>query len=108
MLPCEVEQLPASEYDLLVRYWDEEPWGPWRDNLHFSMLIREVLRAGGFKPPKVDAFMLKNPNTGGQEGRKAKAGVFSFMKTVAVRKKRDDKAKAPKGGKKSDGSKSKK
>lgn len=95
MAPSGVEELPASDFDLLSRLWEDEPWGPWRDNLHFSMLIREVLRAGGFRPPKVDAFMLRNPNVGVKEGRKMKANVFSFMKTMAVRKKRGDAEAAP-------------
>lgn len=42
--PSEVDDLPAPDYDLLVRYYAEEPWGAWRDNMHAAMIAREVRR----------------------------------------------------------------
>lgn len=43
--PHEVQDLPAADFDLLVRYYAEEPFGVWRDNIHAAMIAREVRRA---------------------------------------------------------------
>lgn len=43
-LPSAVAAMPASDYDLLSRYFAIEPWGPWRDNLHAAIIAREVRR----------------------------------------------------------------
>lgn len=89
MLPCEVGELPSSEADLLARYWAEEPWGPWRDNLHTAIIAREVLRASGrFNAPKLDAFMVQAPAKIAQQGRAAGKSFMGMMKSIAVRKKR--------------------
>lgn len=92
MLPSEVQQLPASEFELLCRYWEEEPWGPWRDNLHAAIVARAVLQAGGYKATKIDAFMVRSQERASRELREAgkteKSGVMNMLKTMAVRKKR--------------------
>lgn len=88
MLPCEVLELPASEYALLERYWLEEPWGPWRDNLHAAVISRTTLKAGGFKVPKLDAFMLKSRSQREAEEQAAGKGFVDMLKAVAVRKRR--------------------
>jgi hypothetical protein len=88
MLPCEVLELPASEYDLLQRYWLQEPWGPWRDNLHAALIARTTLKAGGFKVPKLDVFMLKSRNERDAEEQAAGKGFVDLLKAVAVRKRR--------------------
>ena len=43
-LPSAVQAMPATDYDLLCRYFAAEPWGPWRDNLHAAIIAREVRR----------------------------------------------------------------
>lgn len=43
-LPSAVQAMPASDYDLLCRYFAAEPWGAWRDNLHAAIIAREVRR----------------------------------------------------------------
>lgn len=87
MLPSEALSLPVSEYRMLEMYWEEEPWGPWRDNLHVGIVAREVLRAGGFKVPKIDVFMLKKPPTA-EAAKAAGRGLMDMFKTIAVRKKK--------------------
>ena len=42
--PHEVRDLPADDFDLLVLYFETEPWGAWRDNFHAAMIAREVRR----------------------------------------------------------------
>jgi hypothetical protein len=69
------------------RYWEEEPWGPYRDNLHAAMIAREVrrpyLRKGA--PNKLDDFMVVNP-----QRRKAEAtgNLIDFLKLIATKKPR--------------------
>lgn len=46
-----MHDLPPQDFDLLLRYWLEEPWGPWRDNLHAAIIAREARR-----------FRMKHPN----------------------------------------------
>lgn len=36
--------LTLRAYAKWQRYWEEEPWGPWRDNLHIAVLAREMRR----------------------------------------------------------------
>lgn len=84
-----------SEFDLLCRYWEEEPWGPWRDNLHAAIISRAVLQAGGFKVLKMDGFMLRSRTRAARderdEGKQSKDSVMNMLKTMAVRKKRPKK-----------------
>ena len=42
--PHEVYDLPANDVELLRRYWLEEPWGAWRDNIHAAIIAREIWR----------------------------------------------------------------
>jgi hypothetical protein len=63
ILPSAVRNIPAEDYDLLLAYWDEEPWGAWRDNLHAAIIAREVrrpwLKQGA--ADSLDGFMVVNP-----------------------------------------------
>jgi len=88
MLPREVGDLPASEFELLERYWLEEPWGPWRDNLHAAIIARETVKAGGYKAPKLDVYMLKSRGAREAEQQAAGKGFVNMLKAVAVRKRR--------------------
>lgn len=80
--------MPAREVELLERYWLEEPWGPWRDNVHTAIIARETLKANGFKAPKLDVFMLKSRSQREAEQQAAGEGVISMLKAISVRKKR--------------------
>jgi hypothetical protein len=44
------------------KYWNTEPWGPYRDNMHIGILAREIRRmAPGSKVPKLEVFMIRPP-----------------------------------------------
>ena len=59
--PSELQNLPASDIDLMERYWHEEPWGPWRDSLHAGIVASSVINASGRakKPVRPDDFVMK-------------------------------------------------
>lgn len=40
----EVLELPERELLRWHRYWEAEPWGPYRDNLHAAMIVTELLK----------------------------------------------------------------
>lgn len=67
------------------QYWEEEPWGPFRDNLHTAILAREVrrpyLRKGA--TTKLNDFMVVNPAR-----RQSEAGgkLINFLKMIARKK----------------------
>lgn len=69
------------------RYWEDEPWGPYRDNLHAALIAKEVrrpqLRKGA--TTKLDDFMISNPLA-----RQADAarGLIEFLKMVSEKKAR--------------------
>lgn len=44
--------------DLLIRYWDMEPWGPWRDNFHAAVISRAVYRTVTNDQVNLDQFMF--------------------------------------------------
>lgn len=60
--PHEVRALPSDDYELLERYFAEEPWGPWRDNMHAAIIATEIRR---MRNPKTTAkssdFLLVHP-----------------------------------------------
>lgn len=65
------------------KYWDQEPWGPWRDNVHTGIIAREV-RRGRVKPHTritLEQFMVRNPSERKKEGEE---NFFGMMKTVAT------------------------
>lgn len=55
--------LTQREYLSWQRYWIEEPWGPWRDNLHAALLAREVIRPHAKAGVKIELedFMVRQP-----------------------------------------------
>lgn len=90
--PTEVEQLPARDFDLLQQFWTQEPWGPWRDNLHAAIIAAEVRRPNLKKGAKVklEDFMLRHPDELAAEQaerrRAASRNLFELFKTVATKK----------------------
>lgn len=72
------------------RYWEEEPWGPFRDNLHAAMIAREVRRPYLRKGAKneLDNFMVVNPQHRQVE---ATGNLIDFLKMIATKKQRRDK-----------------
>lgn len=75
----------ASDYDLLRRYWYEESWGTYRDNLHAAIIAREVRRTTFKGEHKLADFMFQRP-----ERRRAdeRSGVFNLFRALAHKVKR--------------------
>jgi hypothetical protein len=86
-LPSELRQMPATDFDLLALYWKQEPWGPWRDNLHAALIAREVRRPYLKDQRKnlLADFLVRDPEERVQEGKRKVAGLFTLFKTVATR-----------------------
>lgn len=40
----QVDRLSVRELGRWARYWNEEPWGPLRDNMHAAAIAMEVAR----------------------------------------------------------------
>jgi len=59
--PQEVRDLPCDEWDLLVLYFETEPWGAWRDNFHAAMIAREVRRVWSKRNPPLKTWWFENP-----------------------------------------------
>jgi len=82
ILPSEVVEIGASDYDLLQRYWHEEPWGPYRDNVHAAIIAREI-RRGSYKGEHLlKDFMLQVPE---RRAAEARSGVFNMFRSFANR-----------------------
>jgi hypothetical protein len=89
MPPSAVDDLPAADLILLDRYWQAEPWGPWRDNLHAAIIAREVrrpyLRRGAKNP--LDDFMVMQParraELAAEQARAASAALVDMLRAVA-------------------------
>ncbi|MEO8224132.1 MAG: hypothetical protein ABI661_04960 [Gammaproteobacteria bacterium] len=73
-----LEDLTPAAYEKWWRYWLEEPWGPWRDNLHTAILAREIQRPQLKKGHKVDMqnFMVQRPV------EQAQNRVSAFIRTL--------------------------
>lgn len=84
------ESLTPEEYEGWWLYWQEEPWGPYRDNLHAAIIAREVIRPHLKRHAKVDIkdFMLQPAE------QKAAARVDSFIQALFAMSKPKGKAKA--------------
>lgn len=85
-----LDSLPHREYLAWLAYWEVEPWGPWRDNVHTAIIAREVIRANprlkrGARTPDLSAFMLVDPET---RQRAAKERVVAMLQALAMGGKR--------------------
>lgn len=97
--PSAVDDLPAADLSLLERYWAEEPWGPWRDNLHAAIIAREVrrpyLRKGAKNP--LDDFMVMQPGRRAEltaeQARAASAGLVDMLRAVARKRGASDRSR---------------
>lgn len=85
--------LTQSAYLKWQRFYNAEPWGSFRDNLHAALIAREV-RLGRLKPGtrvNLNDFMLLDPARRRRENR---ASFLTLLRLVAVPK---SKARAKKG-----------
>jgi hypothetical protein len=56
-------ELPERELRDWAIYWSEEPWGPYRDNLHAGLIISELMRPHlkkGATPPRPDQYLFQS------------------------------------------------
>jgi len=92
MLPSQIDDIPARDFDLLQLYWAHEPWGPWRDNMHAAIIslntLRPHLRPG--KRVSVEDFMLKHPEVAAEElaqrRLQATRNLAQLFRSIAVKK----------------------
>lgn len=72
-----MRDLPYPDYELLCRYWAEEPWGPWRDNMHAAMIAAEVRHVRNPKSTvKATDFLLVHPE------RKRRGNLKAFVEAL--------------------------
>jgi hypothetical protein len=65
------------------RYYEVEPWGPWRDNLHVALLAREVRRTRFPRSPaKLQEFMVRSP---WERAAEAEQNLFAMFGATAVK-----------------------
>lgn len=84
--PSEVRAMSASDIQLMHRYWQEEPWGAYRDNLHTGMIAAAVVNASGRfkKEARADHFMLKV-----KEPEQAGKNLVQALRMMATKKRRN-------------------
>jgi phosphoenolpyruvate synthase/pyruvate phosphate dikinase len=73
--------LSCADYDLLQRYWEEEPWGAYRDNIHAAIIAREIRRGTVKGAHAIKDFLLKTDERRSQEERGGFFGMFRAMVT---------------------------
>lgn len=81
-----LEELPQRELDRWARYWSEEPWGTYRDNMHAALIIRELLKPHlpeNSKVPPLSDYMFEH-----EEDRKQRARQKLLAELTMVTRKR--------------------
>lgn len=61
--PSVIRSMPAQDFDLLRRYGEQEPFGPWRHNHDIAVMASALfnLHRGKNDPRSPEAFMYKPP-----------------------------------------------
>jgi hypothetical protein len=75
------------------KYWEAEPWGPFRDNIHAALIAQQV-KFGRVKPGtrvSLDDFMVVDP---AKRQRRNKAGLLAMLRLVGQPKKAPRKPRA--------------
>lgn len=99
ILPSAVDDIGTLDYDMLRQYWDQEPWGTWRDNMHIAILahhIRSALLGSKGVLPMYSYFVMSEEDRAKKdvvEGAKTKKGFMSALRMMAGKKKRKDELK---------------
>lgn len=68
--------MPQRELDSWQLFWNEEPWGAYRDNMHAALIIANLLRPHMEDPARavdLHAFMFENPLDRRERERQATA-----------------------------------
>jgi len=85
--------ISAAELQRWRLYWEEEPWGAHRDNLHTAMIISQLLRPNlkdGVAPP-LKTFMLIHPE---DRDRESSQDFLMTLDMLARQQARDERKKA--------------
>ncbi len=77
----------CADYDLLQRYWAEEPWGAYRDNVHAAIIAREIRRGTVKGAHAIKDFLLQTQEKRAQEER---GGFFGAFRSMVMKGKRKD------------------
>lgn len=74
--------LTQREYLGWQLYWEAEPWGPWRDNMHAAIIAREIRRPQVKPGTRVDheTFMLRDPRIRSKDNE---TKVIAFLRAIA-------------------------
>ncbi len=77
------DAMPLRVYTNWQRYWESEPWGAWRDNMHAAVIAREIRRTiPGAKVPVLSVWMLRDPR---ERAAEANSQVLSALGTIGVK-----------------------
>lgn len=80
----------------MKQYYREEPWGTWRENLHFAhlmALLANINRSKGSAPYNAESFMLYD-SFGKKQAEKQK--LVQFFKTMGTKVKKRKRKKRTK------------
>jgi hypothetical protein len=85
---AEIDAMPASEFDRWALYWTQEPWGPYRDNMHAAMLAVQILKPHVKDPKKLNPsdFMYRAATGEDEIKRRNALSFYHLLKSQAVRK----------------------
>lgn len=81
--------MSAREFDLWARYWQAEPWGAMRDNMHAGLVCSSVIAPHvrrGKKAPTYKDYMLKDAATALEERMAGTASTLAALRARAKRK----------------------
>jgi len=85
---AELDDLPTRELARWAQYWNEEPWGAVRDNMHAAIIIMELLKPHlpeGAPTMKIDQFMLRSQV---ERDEIAKGRLVATLSAMAARSER--------------------
>ena len=88
----QVRALSVRELNRWERYWNEESWGPHRDNLHAALIVSELTKQmylqAGLKPPHLEEFLFKHHEDIEADTAKALAAQVQLLEHQERRKAR--------------------
>jgi phosphoenolpyruvate synthase/pyruvate phosphate dikinase len=86
--------LGCADYDLLRRYWGEEPWGAYRDNIHAAIVAREVRRGSVKGTHAIKDFLLQTTERRAQDEqeaqRQSRGALFDMFRAMVTKGKGKD------------------
>jgi Protein of unknown function (DUF4035) len=83
--------MSVRELDDWAAYWQVEPWGPWRDNVHAGLIasvVANVNRRSGSRAFSYVDFMLADRDPAAEKAKAA--NIVSFFRRAAKPKAKPD------------------